>query len=159
VAGIAVSRDGAAGTRALFGDIATLPYVAASSGSLGAMTFIYLTQQPLFAAGQWLGVEASLMAGVVGVGILVADSSLPTAAVFAGLNAFPVVRWVRRTLTARSDAGGGVDWDPPGLLIGLGPRSDRCRSARPWRLGWGSCRVTRSAGVRQQLWREYHGPC
>ena len=84
------------------------------------MTFIYLTQQPLFAAGQWLGVEASLMAGVVGVGILVADSSLPTAAVFAGLNAFPVVRWVRRTLTARSDAGGGVDWDPPGLLIGLG---------------------------------------
>jgi len=119
VAGIAVSRDGAAGTAALFGDIATLPCLAAPSGSLGAMMLIYLTQQPLF-AGLWLGVEASVIAGVVGLGILVADSNLPTAAVFAGLNAFPVVRLVRRTLTARSDAGGGVDWYPPGLLIGLG---------------------------------------
>jgi predicted membrane protein DUF2232 len=120
VAGIAVSRDGAAGTAALFGDIATLPSLAAPSGSLGAMMLIYLTQQPLFAAGLWLGVEASVIAGVVGLGILVADSNLPTAAVFAGLNAFPFVRLVRGTLTARSDAGGGVDWYPPGLLTGLG---------------------------------------
>jgi hypothetical protein len=120
VAGIAVSRDGAAGTAALFGDIATLAYRAAPSGSLGAMMLIYLTQQPLFAGGLWLGVESSVIAGVVGLGILVTDSSLPTAAVFAGLNAFPIVRLVRRALTARSDAGGGVDWYPPGLLIGLG---------------------------------------
>jgi hypothetical protein len=82
------------------------------------MMLIYLTQLPPFAAGLWVGIEASVIAGVVGLGILVADSSLPTAAVFAGLNAFPVVLLVRRAITARSDAGGGVDGCPPGLLTG-----------------------------------------
>jgi hypothetical protein len=105
VAGIAVSCGGAAGTAALFGDIATLPYLAAPCGSLGAMMLIYLTQLPLFTAVLWLGGEASVIAGVVGLGILVADSSLPTAPVFAGLNAFPVVLLVRRALTARSTRG------------------------------------------------------
>jgi hypothetical protein len=80
------------------------------------MMLIYLTQLPLFAAGPWLGVEASVIASVVGLGILVADSSLPTAAVFAGLSAVPVVLLVRRALLARPNAGGGVDWYPPGLL-------------------------------------------
>jgi hypothetical protein len=80
------------------------------------MMLIYLTQLPLLGGGLWLGVGASMIAGVVGLGILVADSSLPTTAVFAGLNAFPVVLLVRRALFARSDAGGGVDRFRPGLL-------------------------------------------
>ena len=67
MAGIAVSRDGAAGTAALFGDIATLPCLAAPSGSLGAMMLICLTQQPLF-VGLWLGVRASMIAGVAWMG-------------------------------------------------------------------------------------------
>ena len=113
---IAVSRRGAAGTAALFGGIAALPDLLAPGGSIGAMMLIYLTQLPLFGAGLWLGVEASVIAGVVGLGILMAGKGLPIAAVFAGLNAIPVVLLVRQALLARSGAEGSVDWYPPGLL-------------------------------------------
>jgi hypothetical protein len=111
-----VSRPGAAGIAALFGGTAALPYLVVPSGSLGAMILVYLTQLPLFAAGLWLGVEASVMAGGVGLLILLVGGSSLTAATFAGLNAIPVVLLVRQSLMARAGAGGSVDWYQPGLL-------------------------------------------
>ena len=100
----------------LCGGFAALPYLVAPSGSLGALILVYLTQLPLFAAGLWLGVSAAVIAGVVGLVILVSADTLPTAAVFAGLNVIPVVLLVRQALLARNGEGGATDWYPPGLL-------------------------------------------
>jgi hypothetical protein len=117
VAGIRVSRPtSAAGIAALFGGIAALPYLVVPSGSLGAMILVYLTQLPLFAAGLWLGVEVSVIAGIAGLVILWAGGSLLTAVIFAGLNAFPVVLLVHQALLARTGGSGTIDWYPPGLL-------------------------------------------
>jgi Predicted membrane protein (DUF2232) len=106
----------AAGIAALLGGIAALPCLLVPSGSLGAMILVYLTQLPLFVAGLWLGVGASVIAGVSALVILGAAGSLPTVATFAGLNAIPVVLLVRRALLARTGAAGIIDWYAPGLL-------------------------------------------
>ena len=116
MAGIGLIRPGIAGIAALCGGLAALPYLVAPSGSLGALILVYLTQLPLFAAGLWLGVNAAVIAGVVGLVILVSADTLPTAAVFAGLNVIPVGLLVRQALLARNGAGGAIDWYPPGLL-------------------------------------------
>lgn len=116
MAGIGVRRPGIPGIAAVCGGVATLPYLVAPSGSLGTFILVYLTQLPLFAAGLWLGVSATAMAGVAGLVILVAADNLLTAAVFAGLNAVPVVLLVRQALLARTGAGSAVEWYPPGLL-------------------------------------------
>jgi hypothetical protein len=116
VAGIGVIRPGTAGIAGLCGVVAALPYLLAPSGSLGALILVYLTQLPLFAAGLWLGVSAAVIAGVVGLVIVVSADTLPTAAVFAGLDVIPAVLLVRQALLARTGAGGAIDWYPPGLL-------------------------------------------
>src|ERR1700704_5709725 len=71
-------------------------YLALLLGSPGAMILVYLTQLPLFLAGLWFGAGA--------------------AAIFAALNAVPVVLLVRQTLLARRNADGTLSWYPPGRL-------------------------------------------
>ena len=80
------------------------------------MILVYLTQLPLFVAGLWLGVGASALAGLAASLILIAASNFVAAAVFAGLNAVPVVLLVRQSLLARTGAEGVIEWYPPGLL-------------------------------------------
>jgi hypothetical protein len=80
------------------------------------MILVYLTQLPLFVAGLWLGVGASVLAGLTASLILIAASNLMAAAVFAGLNAVPAVLLVRQSLLARTGAEGVIEWYPPGLL-------------------------------------------
>jgi hypothetical protein len=113
-----VSRLGIAGIAALCGALGAFPYVIALTGSPGSIVLVYLTQLPLFAAGLWLGAGASALAGLVASLILLVASNLIAAAVFAGLNAVPVVLLVRKTLLARTVADGAIEWYPPGLLTG-----------------------------------------
>jgi hypothetical protein len=80
------------------------------------MILVYLTQLPLFIAGLWLGVTAAGLAGLAASLILLVTSNFVAAAVFAGLNALPVVLLVRQALLARTNADGGIEWYPPGLL-------------------------------------------
>jgi hypothetical protein len=82
------------------------------------MVLVYLAQLPLFVAGLWLGTGAAALAGLVASLLLAATSNLVAAAIFAGLNAIPVVLLVRQSLLARTDAGGAIEWYPPGLLTG-----------------------------------------
>jgi hypothetical protein len=77
---------------------------------------VYLTQLPLFVAGLWLGVGASALAGLTASLILLAASDIMAAAVFAALNAIPVVLLVRQALLARTGVGGVIEWYTPGLL-------------------------------------------
>jgi Predicted membrane protein (DUF2232) len=80
------------------------------------MILVYLAQLPLFVAGLWLGASASALAGLAASVLLAASGNLVAAAVFAGLNAIPVVLLVRQSLLARTVAEGAVEWYPPGLL-------------------------------------------
>jgi hypothetical protein len=80
------------------------------------MILVYLTQLPLFVAGLWLGVAASALAGLAASLILLISSNFIAAAVFAGLNAVPVILLVRQSLLARTGADGAIEWYPPGLL-------------------------------------------
>jgi hypothetical protein len=86
------------------------------SGSPGSIILIYLAQLPLFVVGLWLGVAASAMAGLAASLILATMGNLVAVAIFAGLNAAPVVLLVRQALLARPGADGAVEWYPPGLL-------------------------------------------
>jgi len=97
--------------------LAACPYLVALINPPGSMILIYLAQLPLFIAGLWLGVGASLLAGLAASLTLVAASSSMTAAAFAGLNAVPVVLLVRQALLARTDGVGTIQWYPPGLLV------------------------------------------
>jgi hypothetical protein len=111
-----VSRLGVAGVAALCGAFGACPYLLVLSGSPGSMILVYLTQLPLFVAGLWLGVGASVMAGLAASLILLAASNFVAMAVFAGLNAVPVVVLVRQSLLARTGASGVIEWYSPGLL-------------------------------------------
>ena len=109
-------RLGVAGIAVFCGVLGACPYLVALTSPPGSMILVYLTQLPLFVVGLWLGVGASGLAGLAASLILVAASNLIAAAVFAGLNAIPVVLLVRQSLLARSGAAGVIEWYPPGLL-------------------------------------------
>ena len=111
-----MSRLGAAGIAVFCGALGACPYLVALTGSPGSVILVYLTQLPLFVAGLWLGVGASALAGLAASLILIAASNLMAAAVFAGLNAVPVVLLVRQSLLARTGAEGVIEWYPPGML-------------------------------------------
>lgn len=105
-----------AATGAVFGAVAGLMYVGVMLGTSGALILVYLTQLPLFAAGLWLGTGAAVAAGITGSLVLLAASDLLGAALFAALNAVPVVMLVRQALLARERDDGTFAWYPPGLL-------------------------------------------
>src|SRR5262245_46305140 len=111
-----MNRLGVAGIAAFGGMLAACPYLVALTSPPGSMILVYLTQLPLFVAGLWVGVGASALAGLGAALILLAASNLMAAAVFAGLNAVPVVLLVRQALLARTAAESVIEWYPPGLL-------------------------------------------
>ncbi len=91
-------------------------YLAVLLGTPGALILVYMTQLPLFLAGLWLGTGAAALAGLTGSLILLAASDLLGAAVFAALNAAPVVLLVRQALLARRRGDGTLAWYPLGPL-------------------------------------------
>jgi hypothetical protein len=100
----------------LCGALGACPYLLALNSSPGSVILIYLTQLPLFAAGLWLGVSASVLAGLSASLILLAASGIMAAVIFASLSAAPVFLLVRQALLARAGPEGAVEWYPPGLL-------------------------------------------
>ena len=90
-------------SRSLCGAVARLPRISALMlGTPGALILVYLTQLPLFVAGLWLGVGAAAIAGLSRHRWSCWPASdLLGAAIFAGLNAVPVVLLVRQALLAR----------------------------------------------------------
>jgi len=91
-------------------------YLAVFLGTPGALILVYLTQLPLFIAGLSLGTGAATLAGLTGTLILLTVSDLLGAAIFAVLNAVPVVLLVRYALLARHRSDGTLAWYPLGEL-------------------------------------------
>ena len=100
----------------LCGGVSACLYLALLLSSPGAMILVYLTQLPLFFAGLWFGAAAAAIAGLSGAVVLFAAGDILAAAIFAALNAVPVVVLVRQALLARRDADGTLVWYPPGRL-------------------------------------------
>lgn len=111
-----MGRVAAVPAAALCGVAAGGLYISVVFGSPGALILVYLTQLPLFAAGLWLGTGAAAIAGASATLVLLAASDVMAAAIFAGLNAVPVVVLVRQALLARRQPDGTIVWYPPGLL-------------------------------------------
>jgi len=109
-------RAGAAAIAVACGSAGACLYLAATLGTPGGLVLVYMTQLPLFIAGLWLGTGAAALAGMTATLVLLAASDLLGAAVFAAVNAVPVVLIVRQALQARSASDGTVVWYPPGLL-------------------------------------------
>src|SRR5690348_9074002 len=85
-------------------------YLAVVLGTPGALILVYMTQLPLFLAGLSLGAGAATIAGLSGSLVLFAASDLLGAAVFAALNAAPVVLLVRQALLAQRRSDGTFAW-------------------------------------------------
>ena len=111
-----MGRFAAVAVAAFCGIAAAALYLAVMLDSPGGLILVYLTQLPLFVAGLWLGAGAAALAGLVGALVMLGASDLLAAALFAGLNAAPVVLLVRQALLARRQPDGTLRWYPPGLL-------------------------------------------
>src|SRR4051812_46127616 len=111
-----MGRFRAAAAAVACGGAAGVLYLAVMLGTPGALILVYMTQLPLFLAGLWLGAETAAFAGLTGSMVLLAASDLLGAALFAMLNAVPVVLLVRQALLARRHADGTLVWYPSGLL-------------------------------------------
>jgi hypothetical protein len=111
-----MNRLSTAAIAVLCGAVSACLYLALLLGSPGAMILVYLTQLPLFVAGLWLGVGAVAVAGLSGAVVLFAASDALAAALFAALNAVPVLVLVRQALLARRSNDGTLAWYPPGRL-------------------------------------------
>ena len=103
---------------AVAGGVASaLFYLVLALGSPGAFILAYLSQLPLFLVGLSLGVAPAAIAGATGTVVVLAATSLATAALYVLLTAGAVTLIVRQALLNRAAPGGGVAWYPPGLLL------------------------------------------
>jgi Predicted membrane protein (DUF2232) len=100
----------------VLGALCAALYLAVLTGSPGALILAYLAQLPLFAAGLWLGVGSSVVAGATASIILLAVGGLSAAGAFAALYAAPIVLLVRQALLARRAPDGALEWYPAGQL-------------------------------------------
>lgn len=100
------------------GVTSALLYLLLTTGSPGALVLAYFSQTPLLLVGLGLGLTpAAIACGVAMVG-LAAAAEFATAGLFLVLTAMPVLYIVRQGLLSRRTATGGVEWYPPGLLLG-----------------------------------------
>lgn len=91
-------------------------YLSVLLATPGALILVYMTQLPLFVAGLWLGSGAAALAGLTGSLVLLAAGDELGAAVFAALNAAPVVLLCRQALLARRRDDATLAWYPLGAL-------------------------------------------
>jgi hypothetical protein len=113
-----MTRLTTAAVAAACGAAAGCLYLAILFGTPSALLLAYMTQLPLFLAGLWLGAGAAALAGITGTLLLFVGNDLDAlgAAIFAAINAGPVILLVRQALLARPRRDGTLAWYPPGLL-------------------------------------------
>src|SRR5947209_5341110 len=111
-----MNRTTAAAVAAGCGVAGACLYLAVLIDSPGGIILVYLTQLPLFIAGLWLGAGPAALAGLAGCLVMLAVSDIIAAAIFATLNAAPVVLLVREALLARRAPDGHLIWYPLGML-------------------------------------------
>ena len=84
---------------------------------LAAVVFSLAAPLPLFAAGLGLGLRGALIGAVAAVMVVGVVGGLPRAGLYAATDALLVLGLVRFALLNRTDAEGGTEWYPAGLLL------------------------------------------
>jgi hypothetical protein len=92
-------------------------YLSVVLGSAGAMLLAYLAQLPLFVAALGFGTVAGLTASGAGTVMVALLGGMLAGVLYLLVNGVPVLVMSRQALLSRSDADGGTEWYPPGLLI------------------------------------------
>ncbi len=100
------------------GLLSSLLFLSLVKGYAVGMLLSYLAPLPLMATGLYRGTAATVVAGLVAMAAVVAVAGGPSALPFAVAVALPSLVVVRQSLLWREAAGGGVEWYPPGLLLG-----------------------------------------
>lgn len=92
-------------------------YLSLTLGFLGAPLFAYFVQLPLLFVGFSLGLASASLAGLGSLGIVIMFGGSVAALVFVIVQLGPLLLTVRQTLLNRRDAGGTLEWYPPGLIL------------------------------------------
>jgi hypothetical protein len=100
------------------GIISAVAHAALLTGSFGALILAYLAQLPLFLIGLWMGFAGSAVAAVVALVVLMAVGGVLFAVVYLIVNAVPAIIVSYLAQLNRPTADGGVEFLPPGVLIG-----------------------------------------
>lgn len=95
-------------------------FLAMMLGSVVALPLAYLAPLPLFLVGLSLGAGASALAGAFSSAVVAAalGGSMLTGLVYFIVNGVPAAILSRQALLGRDDGRGGVEWYPPGHLLG-----------------------------------------
>ncbi|MSP87679.1 MAG: DUF2232 domain-containing protein [Alphaproteobacteria bacterium] len=95
-------------------------FLAMMLGTMVALPLAYLAPLPLFLVGLSLGAGASALAGALSSAIVAAalGGSLLTGLVYFIVNGVPATILSRQALLGRDDGKGGIEWYPPGQLLG-----------------------------------------
>lgn len=93
-------------------------HLATEWSLLGALVFALVAPLPLFAAGLGLGVAGGAVAAAVATVAVAAAAGPMRAGLYAATDAVLVVILVRYALLNRATPEGGLEWYPPGLLLG-----------------------------------------
>jgi hypothetical protein len=99
------------------GLISAVVFASATTGPLlMRMLLFLLTPLPLFLAGLGIGPIAAAIAGIAGVGLVLAAGSATAAIVFGASQAIPVFVLAYLAALNRSSAE-GTEWYPPGRIV------------------------------------------
>ena len=93
-------------------------FLSLVSGVPGVLLFAYFVQLPIIFIGLTLGLTGSVVAALGAVLVNSLIAGLLATLIYAALQAAPALFVVRQALLSRTDAGGQVEWFPPGLLLG-----------------------------------------
>jgi hypothetical protein len=94
-------------------------YLSLTLGVLGAPFFAYFVQLPLLFIGLSLGLASAGIASLGSLGIVILFGGTIAALVFLVIQLVPALLTIRQALLSRSGENGGVEWYPPGLVLGL----------------------------------------
>ena len=93
-------------------------YLSLTLGVLGAPFFAYFVQLPLLFIGLSLGLASAGLASLGSLGIVILFGGSIAALVFLVVQIAPSLLAIRQSLISREAEGGGVEWYPPGLILG-----------------------------------------
>jgi len=93
-------------------------FLSLTTGVLGAPLFAYFVQLPLLFVGFSLGLASVTLAGVGSLGLVLVFGGGIAALAFLVVQLGPSLLAVRQSLLNRPAADGGIEWYPPGLVLG-----------------------------------------
>jgi len=100
------------------GLLSSLLFLSLAEGFAAGIVFSYIAPLPLMAVGLWRGTWAGLVAGLAAMAAVAGVAGVVSSLPFGIAVVLPSLVVVRQALLWRTNADGGVEWYPPGLVLG-----------------------------------------